>query len=60
MKEHIQYVPTEPKGCFLDYTYCASTDCKNDCGSKMSDSIKEAVDKMKHCRVAFSYFCGED
>jgi len=54
-----QQVPTQPIGCFLDYTYCASPKCENKCGSKMSKEIKDALDKIKYHRVAFSYFCGE-
>ena len=52
-----QHVPTEPTGCFLDYTYCSSENCKNKCGRKMSESIKQAAERIPYARVAFSYFC---
>lgn len=46
-------------GCYLDRTYCASPHCENECGAKMSDEVKEAISKIEHHQVAFSYFCGE-
>lgn len=52
-----QFVPLEPTGCFLDYTYCSSEKCTNECGRKMSDKIKEAINKIPYHPVAFSYFC---
>jgi hypothetical protein len=55
----IQHVPTKPIGCYLDHTYCGSPHCQNECGRKMSDSIKKEVEKDEYARVAFSYFCGE-
>lgn len=60
MVDHIQHVPTEPIGSFLDYTYCGSSNCQNECGRKMTESVKNAVDKMPYARVAYSKFCGED
>ena len=56
---HEQYVPRKPDGCYLDYTYCASPDCKNECGRQMSDEIRKAVEKDKYARYSMSYFCGE-
>ena len=55
-----QYVPTKPTGCFLDYTYCASENCQNKCGRKMTKEIKEAIQEMEFCRVSYAYFCGEE
>lgn len=54
-----QFVPVEPIGCYLDYTYCGSKNCNNVCGRKMSQSIKEALDKITYHRVAFSDFCDD-
>jgi hypothetical protein len=59
MSNSNQQVPTLPYGCFLDYTYCASPNCNNECGRKMSKEIETAMDKLKYDRVAFGYFCGE-
>lgn len=55
----LQNVPTEPTGCFLDYTYCGSKNCENKCGRKMSKAIKDAVDQMTGTRISFSDFCDE-
>lgn len=52
-----QYVPLKPNGCFLDYTYCGSENCTNQCGRKMSKEIAEAIDKIPYARVAYSDFC---
>lgn len=43
----------------LDQAYCASPECKNDCGRKLTLEQEEALKKIKYHRVAFSYFCGE-
>lgn len=56
---YTQYVPRKPTGCYLDYTYCGSPHCKNECGRQMSDEIKEALEKDQYARYAMSYFCGE-
>ena len=54
-----QYVPINTKGCFMDYTYCASPNCKNECGRKMSKEIKETLERFTYHRIAMGYFCGE-
>ena len=59
MKKHKQYVPLISEGCFLDYTYCSSPHCKNECGRKMTDAVKKAFDKIEYARVAFANFFGE-
>lgn len=46
-------------GCYLDTTYCASPNCKNECGRKMSDEIKKEISRLEHARVAYAYFCAE-
>lgn len=55
-----QHVPTKPIGCFLDYTYCGSENCKNDCCRKMSPEIRAAISKIPHALVTYSDFCGGD
>lgn len=56
----LQYVPIKAIGCFLDYTYCASKNCTNQCGSKMSKEIEDAINKITYANVAYSYFCDEE
>lgn len=46
-------------GCYLDKTYCISPNCKGECGSELTDEIKEAIERAGPSRVAYSYFCGE-
>lgn len=55
-----QQVPTKPIGAFLDYTYCASPGCQNECGRKMTKEVEDAINKIEFHRVAMSYFCGGD
>lgn len=52
--------------CFKDQTFCASPDCNNACGRKMTDELKEeyvranAPDKWDGLLpVSYNYFCGE-
>lgn len=56
----IQHVPIAPIGCFLDYTYCASPNCENKCGRKMSKEIQEAIDSHKYqfSMITYADFCG--
>lgn len=44
---------------FKDKTYCASPNCKNECGRKMTEEEKEKVEKHK-LYVSYAYFCGND
>jgi hypothetical protein len=50
---------------FLDKTYCASPDCKNDCGRKMTDDEKEYLKELTFrglkasALISYAYFCGE-
>jgi len=46
-------------GCFRDKTYCASPNCKNVCGRKMSPEIKAILEADKYGRTSYAYFCGE-
>ena len=52
--------------CYRDRTFCASPDCKNLCGRKMTDKeIEERQEFIKNSKngfalpVAYDYFCGE-
>ena len=43
---------------FKDKTFCASPNCKNDCGRKMTD--EEKVQSISSgLFVSYAYFCGE-
>lgn len=43
----------------LDKTFCASPDCKNDCGRKMTEMEKAVLKTMPDSyRISYSYFCG--
>ena len=50
---------------YLDKTFCASPNCKNDCGRKMTESEKEQykkffVDTGFVMPVSYGYFCGKE
>ncbi|HLX54201.1 MAG TPA: hypothetical protein VKR58_09675 [Aquella sp.] len=41
---------------YLDRTFCASPNCKNECGRQLTPELKERnVDKLW---VSYAYFCG--
>lgn len=44
--------------CYRDRTFCASPDCKNECGRKMNDYDKGVVQR-EEIPVMWGYFCGE-
>lgn len=49
---------------FKDRTFCASPNCTNECGRKMTDEEKIILDLFKlksndHIVVCYGYFCGE-
>lgn len=47
---------------FKDKTFCASPNCKNECGRKMTDEEKKQFDVMNETQwvgVYQGYFCGE-
>lgn len=46
-------------GCFRDKTYCASPNCKNECGRKMSPEIESILKADKYGRTSYAYFCGD-
>lgn len=43
--------------CYKDTTYCASPNCKNECGRKLTPEIWESAKKAE-MMIAQSYFCG--
>lgn len=44
--------------CYKDKTFCASPQCKNECGRKMTkDEEREA--KQLNLEVSSAYFCGQ-
>jgi len=45
--------------CYRDRTYCASPNCKNECGRKMSKEVEELLKKDEYGRTSYAYFCGE-
>ena len=49
--------------CFLDKTFCASPNCKDKCGRKLTDKlIKQAIDwwGKEDFPVAMREFCDEN
>lgn len=45
--------------CYRDKTFCASSNCNNECGRKMSPEIKEILSRDKNGRTSYAYFCDE-
>ena len=43
---------------YRDKTYCASQNCKNECGRKMSD-YERKESQREEIPVMWGYFCGE-
>lgn len=43
----------------LDKTYCASPECKNECGRKMTKEEIDYIKKFTFIPISFAYFCGE-
>lgn len=43
---------------YKDRTYCASPECKNECGRKLSKEDEELT-RGKDIYIAYSYFCGQ-
>jgi len=47
---------------FKDKTFCASPDCKNECGRKMTKKEREEFDRLNEDHwmcISQGYFCGE-
>lgn len=52
--------------CFNDRAYCASPNCKNECGRKMTEKEKQDLERLNQPNnwdgllgVYYGYFCGE-
>jgi hypothetical protein len=43
---------------FYDKTFCASPNCKNDCGRRMTDKERKELTYLNSDRVSYDYFCG--
>jgi len=45
----------------LDKTFCASPNCKNECGRKMTDKERDALDRLplQERVISQAYFCSE-
>lgn len=41
-------------------TFCASPDCKNKCGKKLTEEDKKFLDYYKWVPVSMGYFCGNE
>jgi hypothetical protein len=46
-------------GCFRDKTYCASPQCKNDCGRDIIQEINRTLQDSKYSRISYAYLCGK-
>jgi hypothetical protein len=44
--------------CYKDKTFCASPNCKNECGRKMTEDEKITLQK-NWAPVNYGYFCGD-
>jgi hypothetical protein len=44
--------------CFKDKTYCASPNCTNECGRKMTPNEMNEL-RASNLYYSYSYFCGE-
>jgi len=44
---------------YKDKTYCASPNCKNKCGRKMSDEETRECKRSKFSYVSMMYFCDD-
>lgn len=45
----------------LDKTFCASPQCKNECGRQYTKEVEEAAERLRpNYGVSLMYFCGEE
>ncbi len=44
--------------CYKDRTFCASTNCKNECNRQLTDEIRQGARASKYM-LSLAYFCGE-
>ena len=52
--------------CFKDKTFCASPNCKNECGRKMTPELEDELKRANMpdkwdgmLPVSYNYFCGK-
>ncbi len=45
--------------CYKDKTFCASPNCQNVCGRKMTDAEKIGLKDWGDFPVAYGYFCDQ-
>lgn len=45
---------------FLDKTFCASPQCENQCGRRMTDKERDQLTYSQAQYVSYGYFCGND
>lgn len=45
---------------YLDKTFCASPNCQNECGRKMTDEQKEKLSRSNAQFVSYGYFCHQE
>lgn len=45
---------------YLDKTFCASPNCKNDCGRRMTSEERSVLNNLNGRYVSYGYFCGQD
>lgn len=43
---------------YLDKAFCASPNCKNECGRRMTDEERANIKYSHGERISYSYFCG--
>ncbi len=49
--------------CFKDTTFCASSNCKDECGRKPPPDLEQQARRWwggDGAPIAYSYFCGEE
>ena len=44
--------------CYKDQAFCASSDCTNQCGRKLTEEVKAAARRAK-LPLSVGYFCGK-
>lgn len=45
---------------YLEKTFCASVNCKNDCGRRMTEEELTRLRYLNSDEVSYDYFCGND
>lgn len=44
--------------CYADKTFCASQNCKNECGRAINE-LQRMDARIKNMPISWGYFCGE-